>query len=143
MPTARPIIVATVWAMSGTAIRWPSSPITPSAVVSPSTAVPIGMPIATTVPNVNVRMIIAARIPMMSLIEVSLGESTLPIEPPPSTSIPAFLPGSAASITRCAWASVSSLDPTFSSAEMNAVFLSFEICAEPPCWLNGLTALYT
>ena len=129
MPTARPIMVATVWAMSGTAIRCPSRPITPRAVVSPRIAVAIGMPIATTVPKVKVRISIAARMPITSLVEVSFGESTVPIEPPPSTSMPAFLPGSAASITRCAWASVSSLEPILSSTEMNAVCLSFEIWA--------------
>ena len=59
---------------------------------------PIGMPIATTVPNVNVRISIAARIPITSLVDVSLGESTVPIEPPPTTSMPAFVPGSAASM---------------------------------------------
>ncbi len=95
-------MVATVWAISGTAIRCPSRPITPRAVVSPRIAVAIGMPIATTVPKVKVRISIAARIPIRSLVEVSLGESTDPIDPPPWTSIPAFLPGSAASITRCA-----------------------------------------
>ena len=142
MPTASPIMVAMVVEMSGTETRCPISPITPSAVVSPSTAVPIGIPIATTVPNVNVRISIAARMPIRSLVEVSFGDSVLPIEPPPSTCIPACRPGLAASITRCACSSVRSLELMFSSAEMNAVFLSLEICAPAPC-ANGLVALCT
>ncbi len=140
MPTARPIIVATVSAMSGTAITWPSRPITPSAVSRPTTALPIGIPIATTVPKVKVRISMAARMPIRSLVEVSFGDSTVPIEPPPSTSMPAFTPGWASSITFCAWPSVRSLEATFSSTEMNAVCLSLEICAPAP-WANGLAAL--
>ena len=87
-------------------------------------------------------MIIAARMPMTSLVEVSFGESTVPIEPPPSTSMPAFFPGSAASITFCASSSLRSDDAILRSTEMNAVFLSLEICAPAP-WANGLTALST
>ena len=120
--------MATVWAMSGTAIRCPIRPIRPSAVVRPITAPPIGMPIATTVPNVSVRISIAARMPIRSLVDVSLGERVEPIEPPPSTCIPAFTPGSAAFITRCASSSVSSFELMLSSTEMNAILPSFETC---------------
>jgi hypothetical protein len=105
-------------------------------------AVPMGMPIATTVPNVKVRISIAARMPMTSLVDVSLGERTLPIAAPPTTSMPAFRPGSAASSTRCASASFRSLELMSSSTEMNAVFPSLESCALPP-WSNGLSALST
>ncbi len=128
MPTASPIMVAMVWAISGTGTTWPARPITPSAVVRPRMAVPIGIPMAMNVPNVKVRISIAARIPMTSLVDVSLGERTLPIEPPPTTSMPAFLPGSAAFMTRCAWSVVSVFEPIFRSTEMNAVFLSLESC---------------
>ena len=142
MPTASPIMVAIVVEISGTDTRCPISPITPRAVVRPRMAVPIGIPIATSVPKVNVRMIIAARMPITSLVDVSFGDSVLPIEPPPTTSMPACVPGLAASSTRCACCSVRSLELTFSSAEMNAVFLSFEIWAPAPC-ANGLVALCT
>ena len=128
--------------MSGTEIRWPKRPIAPSAVVRPRIAVPIGIPIATTVPKVNVRITIAARIPIRSLLAVSFGDRVEPIDPPATTSMPAFSPGSAASTTRWACSSVRSFEPTFSSTEMKAVFLSFEIWPAPS-WLNGLTALWT
>ena len=55
----------------------------------------------------------------------------MPIEPPPTTSMPALVPGSAAFITRCACSSVSSLELTSSSTEMNAVFLSLDSWALP------------
>ena len=57
-------------------------------------AVTIGIPIATIVPNVRVRMIIAATIPITSLDSVSAGDSSVPIGPPAATCMPAFTPGS-------------------------------------------------
>ena len=57
----------------------------------------IGSPIATRVPNVKARMIIAAVRPMTSLLSVAGSESSLPICPLAATFIPAFRAGSAAS----------------------------------------------
>ena len=62
---------------------------------SPTIALRIGSSIETTVPNVNVRMIIAAMIPISSLDSVAGLETFWPSWPPVSTSSPAAFAGSA------------------------------------------------
>ena len=143
MPTASPIIVATVWAMSGTAIRCPIRPIRPSAVVRPITAPPIGMPIATTVPNVSVRISIAARMPIRSLVDVSLGESVEPIEPPPLDLHPGLRPGFGGvhHPLRLFLGELVRADAEQHRDERGlAVLRDLAAC---PSWLNGLVALWT
>ena len=71
MPTPSPIIVASVGPLVGIETAWPSSPTTDSATPSPTTAVMIGMPIATRLPSTRLRMIIATRMPTTSLISDS------------------------------------------------------------------------
>ena len=87
----------------------------------------IGIPIATSVPNVKARMIIAATRPIITLLSVLGSESSEPIGPPTATCIPAAFPGAAASTTDFAISSVRSAEPTLSRTEMNAVFLSLLI----------------
>ena len=101
------------------------------------------MPIATTVPNVSVRISIAARMPIRSLVDVSFGERVEPIEPPPSTCIPAFSPGSAAFITRCASSSVSSFELMLEQHRDERRSCRPWRPAPAPSWLNGLVALWT
>jgi hypothetical protein len=88
MPTPSPIIVASVGAIVGTVTMWPRSTISDRPAAKPNTADTIGSPIATSVPNVNARMIIAASKPITSLLSVAGSESSLPTEPPTATSIP-------------------------------------------------------
>ena len=142
MPTPRPIIVASVGAIEGTSVTWPSRPITESPMSRPRTAGTIAIPIATSVPKVRVRITIAANRPIMSLLSVSGSDSSEPIWPPAATFIPAFRPGSAASRNLCANPSVTFSLPMSSSTVKKAVCLSSLICA-CPCWLNGLVALKT
>ena len=74
-----------------------------SVVISEKIAVTIGISIATTVPNVKVRMNIAARIPMSSLDSVAGLEIFVPRTPPVWTSMPTFSVGPfAASTIFCA-----------------------------------------
>ena len=63
--------------------------MTDSVEASPRIAVRIGSSIATTVPNVNVRITIAAMIPISSLDSVAGLDTFCPSWPPVSTSIPA------------------------------------------------------
>ena len=74
--------------MSGTPTRWPIRPMPIRPTTRPTTAVMMGIPIATIVPNAKVRMIIAATMPTSSLLSVSGFDSSDPIEPPAATSIP-------------------------------------------------------
>jgi hypothetical protein len=67
MPTPSPIIVASVGATVGTVATCSSIRMIASVDSSPRIAVKIGSTIATTVPNVNVRIAIAAMIPISSL----------------------------------------------------------------------------
>ncbi len=133
-------MVASVGAIDGTVATCPSRPIAASPTTRPITAVAIGIPIATIVPNANERMSTAAVIPITSLRSVSGSESSLPIGPPTATSIPAATPGWAAWRTLSATSWVRSLPPTFITTGMYAVFPSCEICAWP-CWPKGLVAL--
>ncbi len=109
---------------------------------SPNTADTIGRPIATSVPNVNARMIIAAAKPTISLLSVAGSDSSPPTEPPTATFMPAFTPGLPAARTLWAICCVSSAPPTSSKTGMNAVFLSLLICAAP-CREKGSTTLAT
>ena len=129
--------------MSGTPTMWPIRPIAERPTTSPITAVMMGMPIATIVPNAKLRMIIAAMMPTSSLLSVFGFDSFAPIEPPAATSIPVpFAARSAVSRTLRASRSVRSAELVPSSTGMNAVALSFESPAAP-CWLKGLGALTT
>ena len=95
MPTPSPIIVASVGATVGTVITWPSMRMIASVSSSARIALRIGSSIATTVPNVNVRITIAATIPISSLDSVEGFETFCPSCPPVSTSRPAAFAGSA------------------------------------------------
>ena len=88
--------------MVGTVVTCPSRPISEIPANSPSTAETIGIPIATRVPKVKARMIIAAVRPTTSLLSVSGSESSEPIWPLAATFIPALRAGSAASRYDCA-----------------------------------------
>ena len=89
--------MARVGAIVGTSVTLPSRPMIERPTNRPKTAERIGIPIATRVPKVSARMIIAAVSPTTSLDSVSGSESSVPIEPPAATFIPALRPGSAAS----------------------------------------------
>ena len=65
----------------------------------PTTAETIGMLMATSVPKVKARMIIAARSPTTSLLSVAGSDSSLPTGPPTATAIPAFSAGAAVAKT--------------------------------------------
>ncbi len=115
--------------MVGTVVKCPSRPIRESPPRRPSTAETIGIPIATSVPKVKARMIIAAVNPTISLLSVAGSESSLPICPLAATFIPALRAGSAASRYDCASSCVISEFGTLRSTAMNAVLLSLLICA--------------
>ena len=143
MPTPRPIIVARVGAITGMSRTWPSSPIAPRAPTSASTAVTMGIPMATAEPKARVRITIATRRPTTSLLSVCGLDSSLPTGPPAATVRPAFRAGgSAASSTAWASSAVMSPEPTSISTEMNAIRPLFESWAAPS-WLKGFTALTT
>ena len=96
MPTPSPIIVASVGATVGTVVTWPRMRMIASVESSPKIAVMIGTSIAVIVPNVNVRITIAAMIPTSSLDSVAGLETFWPSWPPVSTSSPAAFAGLAA-----------------------------------------------
>ena len=56
---------------------------------SPTAAVTIGSPIATRLPSTSDRMSIAQRMPTSSLLSVGSDESSDPMDPAASTSMPA------------------------------------------------------
>jgi len=109
MPTPNPIIVASVGATDGTVIAWPSRRMIASDVSSATIALRIGSSIETTVPNANVRITIAAMIPISSLISVEGLDTFWPSCPPVCTSRPAALAGLAASMI--VWASETESSP--------------------------------
>ena len=78
----------------------------------PTIAERIGIVIATSVPKVKARMIMATARPITSLLLVSASDSSLPMGPPTATCMPAALPGAAASSTEFPMSSVRSADPT-------------------------------
>src|SRR5215467_11654854 len=104
MPTPSPIIVARVGATVETVNAWLKIWTIDSVEASPKIAVTIGSSIATTVPNVNVRITIAAMMPISSLISVAGLDTLAPSWPPVSTWIPAAWAGLAAALMM-AWAS--------------------------------------
>ena len=79
-----------------TVVTWLNIRMTDSAEASARIAVRIGSSIATTVPNVNVRITAAAMIPISSLDSVAGLDTFWPSWPPVSTSIPAACAGLAA-----------------------------------------------
>ena len=98
MPTPSPIIVARVGATVDTVVAWLMSWMMDSVEASPRIAVRIGSSIATTVPNTNVRISIAAMIPISSLDSVDGLDTFWPSWPPVCTSIPAAWAGLAAAL---------------------------------------------
>ena len=110
MPTPSPIIVASVGATVGTVTTWPSMRMIASVESSAKIAVRIGSSIAVTVPKVNVRMTIAAMIPISSLDSVDGLETFWPSWPPVSTCIPAAWAGLAAA-SMIVWASATESEP--------------------------------
>ncbi len=67
MPTPRPIIVASVGATVETLITWLTIDTSDSVEANPRMAVRMGSSIDTSVPKVNVRITMAAMIPISSL----------------------------------------------------------------------------
>ncbi len=96
MPTPRPII-ATIWTVKSGIDRTCESSVTNAAPVArPTTAVPIGRPIASTEPKARIRMIIAAINPYSS----EAGSSNSPkISPPYSIVNPSMATSSSNSWT--------------------------------------------
>ena len=95
MPTPRPIIVASVAPVDGMFTMCPLRPTMPRATLRATTAVMIGIPIATRLPSTRLRITIAAAMPTTSLLSVGSLDSVLPSDPPASTSMPASRAGSA------------------------------------------------
>ncbi len=71
-------MIASVGAIDGTAIAAPMTPTTPRPEITPSSAVVIGITIASTVPRTSTRTTIAAPIPTISLSRVLGLESCEP-----------------------------------------------------------------
>ena len=138
MPTPRPIIVASVGATVGTVATWPSMRMIASVASSARIALRIGSSIDTTVPNVSVRMTIAAMIPISSLDSVAGFETFWPSWPPVCTSSPAAFAGSAPSMILCTSSVDSSPGLVDSVTAMYPVVLSL-LSAAAPCGVNGLT----
>ena len=100
------------------------------------------MPIVTRLPSTRLRMSMATRMPMTSLVSDSSVDSVVPMLPAAWTSMPACSAGSAASTTFCAISSVRSLEATSMRTGANAVCLSLE--SSPAVWpllLSGLVTL--
>ena len=96
----------------------------PSAVARPSTAVMMGMPIATRLPKVSARISMAASRPMTSLLSVGDLDKTPPRLPPTLTSTPAFWAGAVVARMESASSSVTSPLGMSSRTGVNAVFAS-------------------
>ena len=82
MPTPRPIMVASVGAMSGTPNRWPTQPDAGQAHDQADDGRDDRHAHRDELPNARLRMTIATMIPTSSLLSVSGVESSEPIEPP-------------------------------------------------------------
>jgi hypothetical protein len=117
-------MVARVGPTVGMLRRWPSSPMRPSAVARPSTAVTMGMPIATRLPKVRARISMAAIRPTTSLLSVGDLDRTPPRLPPTLTSTPARRAGAVVSRMAPASSSVTSPLGMSSSTGVNAVVAS-------------------
>ena len=142
MPTPRPIIVARVGPLVGIETAWPASPTRASAAPSPSTAVRIGIPIDTRLPSTRLRISIATRMPMISLVSDASVDRVEPMLPAAATCTPAFWAGSVASMTFCAISVVRSLEATSISTGAKAVCLSWD--SSPAVWpllLSGFVTL--
>ena len=111
MPTPMPIIEATSGVKSGVEKTCAMTPTPATAMPTPTSAVRIGRPIATTEPNASRSTTTAARMPMSSVagIDPSVNES-----PPNATGTPSCRSGSASASTRCAACSGSSRSPSAS-----------------------------
>jgi hypothetical protein len=96
----------------------------PSAVARPSTAVMMGMPIATRLPKVRARISMAASSPMTSLLSVGDLDRTPPRLPPTVTSTPAFRAGAVVARIESASSSVRSPLGMSSRTGVKAVFAS-------------------
>ena len=143
MPTPRPSIVARVGATTGMSTRWPSSPISPRPVTSPTMAVRIGMPAATSVPKVIARITMPAARPIISLRRECSSESRMPSTPPASTWMPASLAGCAAAMTSLARSRVTAPPFTSMSTWATAVFSSSLTSSARAPRANGLVTLVT
>ena len=110
MPTPSPIIVARVGATVDTVVAWLTIWMIDSVQARPRIAVRIGSSIATTVPKVNVRITIAAMMPIRSLDPVDGLDTFWPSWPPVCTWIPAAWAGLAAALITF-WASSTDIDP--------------------------------
>ncbi len=143
MPTPSPSIVASVGATTGMSATCPSRPMSPSPVTSATTAVTIGMPAATSVPNVTARITIPTPRPIISLRRDFSSESLTPRTPPASTWMPASRAGCAAAMTSLASARVTWPPFTSSSTWATAVFSSSLMSRERAPRSNGLVALVT
>jgi hypothetical protein len=93
----------------------------PRAVARPSTAVMMGMPIATRLPKVRARISMAASSPMTSLLSVGDLDRTPPRLPPTATWMPAFRAGAVVASRASASSSVTSPLGMSSSTGVNAV----------------------
>ena len=139
MPTPSPIIVASVGATVDTVVTWLNIRTTDSAEASPRSAVRIGSSIATTVPNVKVRITAAAMIPISSLDSVAGLDTFWPSWPPVSTWIPAACAGLAAALM-IVWASSTEIAPGLT----DSVTARYPVCwsllsADAPAEVSGLT----
>ena len=102
--------MARVGATVDTVVTWLRIVTTDSVEARPRIAVRIGSSIATTVPNTNVRITIAAMIPISSLDSVDGVDTFWPSWPPVCTWIPAAWAGLAAALM-IVWASLSDSAP--------------------------------
>jgi hypothetical protein len=118
---------------------WLSRPIDPSATERPMTAVRIGSPMATMLPNVMARMIIAAARPTASLVSVGEDDSAAPIVAPTATSMPCFWAGFVASKIRWARASVTWPLLMFNNTGVNA-YWPLLLTSPADGFLNGSVA---
>ena len=86
MPTPRPIIVARVGPLVGIGEQVAEqADQRPARRPSPTTAVMIGIPIATRLPSTRLRMIIATRMPTTSLVSESSVDRVVPMDPAAAT----------------------------------------------------------
>ena len=118
MPTPSPIIVASVGATVGTSATWLMSVMIDRPLTSPTMAVMIGSPIATTVPKVSSSTMTAMPSPTTSLEWVSGFETFCPTYPAKLTSRPACRAGSASPTIRSASSVVNSLGPALRLSAM-------------------------
>ncbi len=117
--------------------------MSPSPVTSATMAVMIGMPAATSAPNVIARITMPTPRPIISLRRDCSSESLTPSTPPASTWTPAARAGSAAAMTSLASSRVTWPPFTSSSTWAIAVFSSSLISRSRAPRSNGLVTLVT